>query len=314
MTLQQQNFGGEFTQPNKLLYNGKELQDDELAGVSLDWYDFHARFYDPAIVRTPTPDPHTEDYYTESPYSFMGNNPILNIDPTGMNYNPIYDYDGNFLGTDDLGLQGEAIIMDEANFTQGMSHDDALSSGTLYSDLGGLDRWNFMESGYAHWKSLGQRPDWDGFVTIQEGIDWAKTHPGALNNPTADNMLYLDASKLDFGNISVANFKNGAFKASPINLLNNSNLKSSVRNERLAATVYALGRVNMFLHGTGSGIVSIVNDFNLPSDRATDYDWNTGGTLKRRTLINAERIRTGFNDTHGFRTYYYGKGRLNINQ
>jgi len=33
MTLQQQNFGGEFTQPNKLLYNGKELQDDELAGV-----------------------------------------------------------------------------------------------------------------------------------------------------------------------------------------------------------------------------------------------------------------------------------------
>jgi hypothetical protein len=30
MTLQQQNFGGALNQPNKLLYNGKELQDDEL--------------------------------------------------------------------------------------------------------------------------------------------------------------------------------------------------------------------------------------------------------------------------------------------
>jgi RHS repeat-associated protein len=314
LVMNQQNYFASGVLSNKYLYNNKELQDDELAGNSLGWYDFHARYYDPAIVSTLTPDPHAEDYYSESPYSFMGNNPIINIDLSGMNYNPVYNYDGEFLGTDDHGLQGEVIIMDEADFTQGMSHDDALSSGTLFSDLGGLDRWNFMESGYAHWQSLDQRPDWDGFVTIQEGIDWAKSHLGALNNPTADNMLYLDASKLDFGNISVSDFKNGAFKASPINLLNKGNLKASTKNETLRATVYALGRVNMLLHGTGSGTVSIVNDFNLHSGRATDYDWNTGGTLLRQTLINAERRRTGIDDTHGFRTYYYGKGRLNINQ
>ncbi|MBU1579580.1 MAG: hypothetical protein KJ754_09145 [Bacteroidetes bacterium] len=34
MTLQQQNFGGAFNQRNKLLYNGKELQDDELGRLS----------------------------------------------------------------------------------------------------------------------------------------------------------------------------------------------------------------------------------------------------------------------------------------
>ena len=64
----------------KYLYNGKELQQET------DWYDFHARFYDPAIVRTTTVDPMAESFYGESPYSFMGNNPILNTDPTGMFY------------------------------------------------------------------------------------------------------------------------------------------------------------------------------------------------------------------------------------
>lgn len=244
----------------------------------------------------------------------MWNNPILNVDPDGRWANPIYDTDNNFLGTDDLGLQGETIIMDKADFTQGMSHDDALSKETLFSDLGGLDRWNFMDKGYTHWKSLDQRPDWDRFVKINEGVEWAKKHPGAIDNPTADNMLYLDASKLDFGNISVSDFENVAFKASPINLLNKGNLTSSVNNETLRATVYALGRVNMVLHGTASGTVSIVNDFNLSSGRATDYNWNTGGTFLRRTLINAERKRAGLDDTHGFRTYYYGKGKLNMSK
>ena len=31
---------------NKYLYNGKELQDDNLGGVSLDWYDYEAKVYD----------------------------------------------------------------------------------------------------------------------------------------------------------------------------------------------------------------------------------------------------------------------------
>jgi RHS repeat-associated protein len=83
MTLQQQNFGGLLSQPNKLLYNSKELQDDELAGSRLDWYDYGARFYDPQIARFHSVDPHAENYYPISPYAYVANNPIIRIDPDG---------------------------------------------------------------------------------------------------------------------------------------------------------------------------------------------------------------------------------------
>jgi RHS repeat-associated protein len=76
---------------NRYKFNGKELQ----TIANMEYLDYGARFYDPTIVRTPTPDPHSESYYSESPYSFLGNNPIVNIDPTGMDWYSYTDADGN---------------------------------------------------------------------------------------------------------------------------------------------------------------------------------------------------------------------------
>ena len=64
----------------KLLFNGKELQDE----LNLNEYDFGARMYDPSYVRTPTQDPLAEKFYSYSSYSFLNNNPISYIDPSGM--------------------------------------------------------------------------------------------------------------------------------------------------------------------------------------------------------------------------------------
>ena len=293
-------FGGLFStstnvQPYK--YNGKEL--DNKKGLNL--YDYGARHYDAALGRFTTIDPLGEVNYGQSSFAYCGNNPINRIDPTGMLASPIYDDEGNLLGTDDEGLQGDAIVMDKDDFKQGMSHDDAKEKDK------GTDSFkddNAKQKFKKSYDSLKDRPDWDGFVTIEEGIEWAKKHPNALSNPTPENSLYINTALLNFGNISVSDFT-AINQTTPVNLYNYDNFIDAINNPTLRATVYALGRVDLILHDSKTRSVSIVNN------KATDYDWNKGGSLGRKIAIQLERYRTGLNDTHGFKVYYYGSGFLN---
>ena len=224
-------------------------------------------------------------------------NPVKFIDPDGNN--PIYDTKGNFLGTDNTGLRGHYYVMDKKHFTQGMSNVEVGN----YAILGAIPVDVESRINY-HYNNLPNRPDYDGFVTISEGINWEKSHPYALKNPTPDNMLYIDASQLDYGALSTSDFpKVGVSK--PQNLFSDLNIVESFVNPELAASVYALGRVNMILTNRKRKTVKIVND------NATDYDWNVGGGVKRNTFIQINNTAFGIHpQIHGFKTYYYGIGTL----
>lgn len=83
-------FGGMFAntgnvQPYK--YNGKELDTQK----GLNWYDYGARHYDPAVGRFITSDPLSEKDYFTSSYVYCGSNPINRIDKDGRIWETVWD-------------------------------------------------------------------------------------------------------------------------------------------------------------------------------------------------------------------------------
>ncbi|MBB4804840.1 RHS repeat-associated protein [Chryseobacterium defluvii] len=60
-------------------YNGKELQ-------QMGMYDYGARMYMSDLGRWGVQDPNQESYTNDSSYNYVGNNPIMRIDPDGRDW------------------------------------------------------------------------------------------------------------------------------------------------------------------------------------------------------------------------------------
>ncbi|HTH55170.1 MAG TPA: RHS repeat-associated core domain-containing protein [Cyclobacteriaceae bacterium] len=100
-----QSFSREGSLENKRLYQGKEYQSD----LGLNLYNFHWRQYDPWAPHTTTMDPHAERYYSLSPYSWAGGNPMHYVDPDGRDITVFYtDYKRDKEGNIKYRKNGEA--------------------------------------------------------------------------------------------------------------------------------------------------------------------------------------------------------------
>lgn len=97
---------------NYMTYNGKEL--DESLG--LDWYDYGERNYDAAIGRFMNMDLYAHNYMKYSPYGYVLNNPINNVDYKGKFVLPKefvekYGRLAHYLKNDIQGLLGNKRIV-----------------------------------------------------------------------------------------------------------------------------------------------------------------------------------------------------------
>lgn len=59
--------------------------------MHVNWYDYGARFYDPALGRWNTLDPVTSEYPSLSPYVYCVNDPVNLLDPDGKDWIPSND-------------------------------------------------------------------------------------------------------------------------------------------------------------------------------------------------------------------------------
>lgn len=178
-------------------YGGKE----KIWSATLDWYDYCARYYQPILGRFTTIDPMSEKYYSISPYAYCAGNPVNLVDLDGER--PIYSTEGRLLGTDDEGLQGEAIIMERRYFHQGMAVEEALKYDLGKDGLVDNDAVDRFETNYS---GLNLRPDWDGYLTLEEANEWYRSGNGAP--------LYVSLEKIDLsGWVSLGeHFVNGKKK------------------------------------------------------------------------------------------------------
>ena len=103
-------------------FTGYELDDE----ARLDLYHANARMYDPVLGRFNQVDPMLQ---YSSPYIYVGNNPLLFTDPTGM-LGDYYDSIGNYLGNDGLDDSKVYITTQEAvddNSTDGTIDAESIS-------------------------------------------------------------------------------------------------------------------------------------------------------------------------------------------
>ena len=203
-TVEQRNTYYPYGEPHRtpagqpILYGGKEH--DPVTGE----YDYGARQHFAPGLLWSVPDALAEKFYPISPYVFCNGNPIFLQDPSGLN--PVYSITGKFLGATESGLTGDYYILNENDYNINLTDDKlkelAIDPNTLDEETIGKIK--------SHYKTLPDRPDYDGYLTLSEANEWYRNGNG--------EPLYVDLSKIDLSPVrSLGNENIG--KTKPVNLL-----------------------------------------------------------------------------------------------
>ncbi len=83
--------------------------------TDVNWYDYGARMYDPALGRWHVPDPMAEFHHEYNPYHYTFNNPINFMDPLGLDTVPA--------NTPNPVQQDDVVVMEDGSTTTASADD-----------------------------------------------------------------------------------------------------------------------------------------------------------------------------------------------
>ena len=245
------------------------------------------------LLRFISIDPKTKERISWTPYNFCRSNPILNKDPTGALDAPIFDREGSFLGTDDQGLRGKAIVMSKSKFHQGMKHKDALNFNLGKAGLNNSKAFNNFISNY---KNLNKRPDYDGKLTLKEANEWYRNGSG--------KPLYVDLASIDFSTTHLSDVSNynEDKQTGIVNLFFTQSPLSEIMG----------GGGNVY----GSIVIKITNNLDITSPNnyfdTYNFDQKSWGWNPSRWIRNIETKVGEWKAGQGtpFNIYFYGRNQL----
>lgn len=184
------------------------------------------------------------------------------------------------------------------DFKPGMSHEDAMSMGNTIDNMTDAQALQFVNNGrfesfINHYNSLKSRPDYDGVMSYTDLLAWGRK--------MGDSPVFLDASKIDIGDVFIDEFRGVG---------NGMHVNTTMRGAPLD-TYGPWGKNYMRL-------ISPNGSVKMSKDRF-DYDyhylnnaWNEGiGTFLYETIIRTPSIFTlrqfhNIDGNFGFDMYPYG--------
>ncbi len=168
---------GESAENNKqrYKYNGKEL--DRL--LSLDWYDYGARWYDPVLARWHSVDPLADKYPDVSPYVYCNNNAVNKIDPDGKD--DYYTNFGTFLYSDDKPTDF-IIIRNEFLYRQ-----KQITNATWINPYIPINKANLSAEAYSN--------IFTDILSKMEGVNVKELHNGKVSVTVWENCGNLKAAQ-----------------------------------------------------------------------------------------------------------------------
>jgi len=160
--------------PNEYLYQGKEYDEEH----GLNYYNFHARMYDPALGCWHVPDP-MHQYV--SGYVAMGDNPVNRIDPDGRT-----DFGSELRKSAELAAWiagSEQFEQDHyASYMEWMRYRNAVQSLNASILLGEISISTDAETGGYQLQMVGAMSNEGGAVSVEGGDGDKKGNKNKSNN------------------------------------------------------------------------------------------------------------------------------------